>query len=246
MRKILSYINLHNKNYLENKDNTRGYPDIGIGACLPHKKDVLRPISSDKVFSSVSRQSVMIKNLRLGINFKEEQNRTLCEINQNLSHLLPYAHSSPPSDNDGWKLYLDSISHLTEKTYSNFPLFGHGFDPPIRVHLIKNGKALAFEFTICTLLKSLSFQSLLHSSVGSNLPSKRLLDDCVKSVLEEMLLVTKEKDKAVQLVSEYENCLSTNYKAIHAFKNVPRKRTFFERILIGITGSLSSKAFSNA
>ena len=245
MRKMLSNINL-DKNYLENKDNTRGYPDIGIGACLPHNKDVSPSISSEKVFSSVSRQSVMIKNLRLGINFKEEQNRTLCEINQNLSHILPYIHSSPPSDNDGWKLYLDSISHLTEKTYSNFPLFGHGFDPPIRVHLIKNGKALTFEFTICTLLKSLPFQSLLHSSVGSNLPSRRLLDDCVKSVLEEMLLVTKEKDKAVQLVTEYENSLSTNYKAIHAFKNVSRRKTFFERILIGITASLSPKAFSNA
>ena len=66
MRKILSNINLHNKNYLKNKDNTRGYPDIGIGAYLQHNKDVLRPISSEKVFSCVSRTSVMIKNLRLG------------------------------------------------------------------------------------------------------------------------------------------------------------------------------------
>ena len=55
MRKILSNINLHNKNYLENKDNTRGYPDIGIGAYLQHNKDVSPSISSEKVFSSVSR-----------------------------------------------------------------------------------------------------------------------------------------------------------------------------------------------
>ena len=42
----------------------------------------LRTVGDDKEFTP-------------GINFKEEQNRTLCEINQNLSHILPYIHSSP-------------------------------------------------------------------------------------------------------------------------------------------------------
>ena len=63
---------------------------------------------------------------------------------------------------------MDSISHLTEKTY-RISLFGHGFDPPIRVHLIKNGKALTFEFTICTT-QSLPFQSLSTRLLDQILP----------------------------------------------------------------------------
>ena len=59
-----------------------------------------------------------------------------------------------------------------------------------------------------------------------------------------MLLVTKEKDKAVQLVTEYENSLSTNYKQYMLLKMSPEEN-FFERILIGITGSPSPKAFSS-
>ena len=245
MRKVLSNNKLLHKMSNTNSYHCRNNSLISLGVSSSHDKGI-RSTQSGKVYSDVSRESVMINNLNHGINFKNEQNRVLCEINQNLSHIVSSPVSRQASADYGWKLYLDSITHLTEKTYSNFPLFGHGFDPPIRVHLIKNGKKLTFEFTICTLLKSLPFQSLLYSSVSSNLPSKQLLDECAKSVLEEMLLVTKEKENAIQLVSEYQDHSRSKNKALYPSKSSPKGRTFFERILIGITGCIYPRAFSNA
>ena len=75
-----------------------------------------------------------------------------------------------------------------KSVFSNFPLFGDGTEPPIRVHLIQDGVTLTHEFPIAQLLNCLSFKSLLHSGNSLQPPSENLLNSSAQEVMQQMLI----------------------------------------------------------
>lgn len=248
MRKIFTGNTLKFKSTNEGA-NLRLHPKCGtqITNLTPNEKERYKPPPS-KSFSTRSRQSVMINNLKLGIEFKNRQYNNLISINENISQMSPYAECPKDSKGCAWKLYLDVISNLTSERYSNFPLFGYGIDPPIRVHLVRYGKPLVFEFSVSTLLQKLNFQAVLNCGLSNKTPSKHIIESCSREILEEMLSISSEKDRADELLDEYLHGFSIKKEAI-SNNNVPDvipvRVPFVQRLINTILSPFYQKAAVN-
>jgi len=146
---------------------------------------------SDAVLSSRSRQSAMISNLELGLEYANKQFDNLVKINDYINQIISIFYKGRLNFDTGWSIYLEAIAGLSEERFSNFPLFGDGTEPPIRVHLIQDGVALTHEFPIAQLLNCLSFKSLLYSGNSLHPPSESLLNNSSQEVLQQMLITDR-------------------------------------------------------
>ena len=149
-------------------------------------------VKSRGLLSSRSRQSAMISNLELGLEYTNKQYDHLVKINDYINQIISIYYKGRLNFDNGWSIYLEAIAGLSEGRFSNFPLFGDGTEPPIRVHLIQDGVALTHEFPIAQLLNCLSFKSLLHSGNSLQPPSENLLNSSAQEVMQQMLITDRK------------------------------------------------------
>ena len=162
------------------------------------------PVHSTPVFSSQSRQSIMVKNLKHGVDYKTKQYEHLSSINDYLNDIICMGNSRRDSNSSSWVIYMQAIASMSEANFLNFPLFGYGTEPPIRVHLVLKGTAQIFEFNVSKLLNRPHFKSLVHSGTGMAIPSSKLLHECLKETLDEQLDVSFERMEAKKIIEELE------------------------------------------
>ena len=134
----------------------------------------------------------MISNLELGLEYTNKQYDHLVKINDYINQIISIYYKGRLNFNNGWSIYLEAIAGLSEERFSNFPLFGDGTEPPIRVHLIQDGVTLIHEFPIAQLLNCLSFKSLLHSGNSLQPPSEDLLNSSAQEVMQQMLITDRK------------------------------------------------------
>ena len=167
------------------------------------------------LFSSRSRQTVMINNLEQGISYANKQYENLVRINSYIRQIITSCMNNRILVENGWSIYLDSIVVLTEERFTNFPLFGNGTEPPIRVHLIRDGVRFINEFPVNPLLSELHFQSLLHSGSQINPPPEKLLNSCTQDVIQQMLLTDRVIERSSHTLSELKEKSACNNKLLY-------------------------------
>ena len=192
MRKSLATSKLAKSNLIK----TLSSPNRFASVAAPTGNNNLQAINitsvrDKRMLSSRSRQSTMISNLELGLEYTNKQYDHLVKINDYINQIISIYYKGRLNFDNGWSIYLESIAGLSEERFSNFPLFGDGTEPPIRVHLIQDGVALTHEFPISQLLNCLSFKSLLHSGNSLQPPSEDLLNSSAQEVMQQMLITDR-------------------------------------------------------
>lgn len=161
-------------------------------------------------FSSISKWSVMLKNLQRGLEFMEKQNFNLKEmesvlLNWRKDSARPssgYSYSFPPET----FLYLQTIMSLSEEKLFNHPLFGSGYEPPIRIHLNMKGERFTQEVPVLPLLNQPAFCALTHSSGSSRRPSDLLFDSCEMEFVNTLLILDRNLEGLRRQLRAVEEC----------------------------------------
>ena len=166
---------------------------------------------ADKCFSQVSRRDVMITNLMKGKSFIQMQSENLSEI-MNIFTLLRSAPGSVSTNTQDEMiarnvLYLETMGRISRSKHLHFPLFGYGYEPPIRVHLSLGGNPEVFNFETLPLLGGTAFDSLIHSGACSVKQGDKFLNQISKELLDLMLKaegnLIKTSEKIIQLNTFY-------------------------------------------
>ena len=159
-------------------------------------------------FSSQSKWSVMIKNLKQGLEFMNKQNSNLHEMEQTLARWRMSPETTKSNDKLSFSpetfLYLQTILTLSEEKMFNHPLFGSGFENPIRIHLNLKGERFIQEVPVVPLLNQPGFCALAHSGGGVRRPSERLFDSCQLEFMNALLSLNQNLDGMKRQLDEIE------------------------------------------
>lgn len=172
------------------------------------------------LFSSSSRQTVMIRNLQNGLSYVNKQYNNLIEINNHIRSIVSSNYKSRLNSENVWSIYLDSIVVLSEERFTNFSLFGNGSEPPIRIHLIQDGVRFIHKIPVNQLLNCLHFQSLLHSGTQLDPPSENLLHSCIQEVVQQMLLTDREIKKVSDILNVFNSNSVSKDKLLHGSNRI--------------------------
>ncbi len=179
---------------------------------LDHQK--ISPGKHAGSFSSQSKWSVMIKNLKHGLAFMNKQNSNLHEMEQTLARWRMSPEATKPYGELSFSpetfLYLQTILTLSEEKMFNHPLFGSGFETPIRIHLNLKGERFIQEVPVIPLLNQPGFCALAHSGGGVRRPSERLFDSCQLEFMNALLSLNQNLDGMKRQLNEIEECHSNS------------------------------------
>lgn len=202
-----------------------------VSGCSNVQVSDTSPVHSRPALSSQSRQSIMVKNLKHGVDYKTKQYQHLSSINDYLNDIIFMGNSRRDSNSSSWVIYMQAIASMSEANFLNFPLFGYGTEPPIRVHLVLKGNTQNFEFNVSKLLNRPHFKSLVHSGTGMTIPSSKLLHECLKETLDEQLDVSFERREAKKIIGELE-LLTRNKAKLLSNKSTEKlgKHSIFEKV----------------
>ena len=163
-----------------------------------------------KTYSCRTKWHAMIKNLNQGLEFMSKQNSNLNEMERALSRWRDM-----PADSNKTRefsfipetfLYLQTITALSEECMFNHPLFGSGYETPIRIHLNLKGERFIQEVPVVPLLSQPGFQALAHSGGGSRRPSDTLFDTCGLEFVTLLLTLSKNIDGMKRQLCLVEEC----------------------------------------
>jgi len=162
----------------------------------------------DRSFSAQSKWSVMIKNLKQGLEFMNKQNSNLNEMEQTLARWRMSPEATKPHGEISFSpeafLYLQAILTLSEEKMFNHPLFGSGFEVPIRIHLNLKGERFIKEVPVVPLLNQPGFSALAHSGSGMRRPSESLFDSCQLEFMNALLSLNRNLDGMKRQLDEIE------------------------------------------
>ena len=168
------------------------------------------PLQKPKVFSNRSRVSSMKENLRHGSMYLTNQIETIGKLDQAFSNLHKQCTLISGADGKIPQILLPSLEHshntirtLSELSFMNHPLFGYGYENPIRIHLKIGSDEIIHPIPICPLLGAPVFQAMLISKSSTSPPSDSIFEESKALLINLMLNAQKEKtgiDKLMQRV----------------------------------------------
>ena len=182
-------------------------------------------------YSVRSKLETMKDNLRDGVIYVRKQTENLRSIDHTVSLLrneylkVMMSHSRPnPGQRPEILLHHQALNCLTSDTFYGHPLFGYGFENPIRIHLKMGSQSKAHSIPIVPLLNSHPLQALLASSKSSQSPGQDLFQSLQVDVLN-ALLSAKDQENALKLLEvellrhgDARNRLRTHSEAEGIFK----------------------------
>ena len=207
--------NLHTYNN-SGLESEGGAPSIGRGSTLNQLqagkfKDAVASAkqgNSNRSFSHESKWSVMLNNLRQGLQFIDKQNSNLHEMENSLrlwrGSVIDRDKSTDRAFIPETALYLQTILRLSEEKLFNHPLFGSGVETPIRIHLVLRGERFAQEIPVIPLLNKPGFCALAHSGSGSSPPSATHFNTCETELLNALLQVEQNGDEVRRQMTRIE------------------------------------------
>lgn len=200
-------LHTHNHSGLELEGGTssvgRGHPNQLQAGELIGTVANIQSQSTKRPFSDESKWSVMLRNLRQGIQFTEKQSSNLHEMEHALrlwsESVRDRGRCAASAFVPETALYLQTILRLSEETLFNHPLFGSGVEPPIRIHLALRGERLTQEVHVVPLRNKPGFCSLAHSGSGSSPPTPSHFNTCRTELLNSLLQVEQNADEIKKL-----------------------------------------------
>ena len=157
-------------------------------------------------YSMRSKLETMKDNLRDGAIYVRKQAENLRSIDHTVSLLrneyLKVMNSSTnqnPSQRPEILLHHQALNSLTSDTFYGHPLFGYGFENPIRIHLKLGSQSKVHSIPIVPLLSSHPLQALLASSKSTQAPGQDLFQSLQVDVLN-ALLGAKDQEDTLELL----------------------------------------------
>ena len=159
--------------------------------------------SSHRIYSQLSRSSVMQKNIKDASLFMDEQQRVLKQLIKEFQIFIGYREQLPKSQKDSinehsWSVYLmhaQSLQSALKSTYMGKALFGDGAQPPIRFHLIKGDTTEPFDMPDPCLISMISIRSFISGISDHHLPSVKLGNACMAELLNALVEVQHGKER---------------------------------------------------
>jgi hypothetical protein len=170
-------------------------------------------------FKESTKHHLMSRSLDDGINYFHKQIKGLSISESIIRELVRSCNSQkkqPSADNQRQltgKFLWEALQTVSQETFKDHPLFGFGFESPLRLHLNLSGKRTTHLLPVVPLLGKPSYRS-----VGLTLGIDRAVDSkvCQESMLEIlnlMLEVEKRKDELVHLSKEVRNRVPIVHKS---------------------------------
>lgn len=170
-------------------------------------------ISKRSGYSSRSKLEVMADNLRNGLQYVRKQTDNLEAIDQAVGLLREEyrrktsLHTSSVSRlRPEILLHHQALNNLSAETLFGHPLFGYGFENPIRIHLKLGSLTKAHSIPISALLSSHPLRALLASSRWMEPPGQGLFESLGVDLMNFLLTAKKEEDaldRQIQELLEY-------------------------------------------
>jgi len=164
---------------------------------LVHNKTSSGLQKTNKSFlSQTTRFTKMSENLSNGLDFIYKQKSNLNLLSSFLSDLKKYNLSSDNNSESGYNLsrfYSESLSNLVSEKFLGHPLFGYGFESPIKIQIYLDGLRTTLLVPIQPLLSETAFSSIsLTLSLDQRLcPAS--YDEAQKEILNLLLDVEERK-----------------------------------------------------
>jgi hypothetical protein len=182
------------KGYTSSIGRVSSHPLLQVGKFVNSDSSSVHG-GNHRPLSSQSKWSVMLKNLNQGLEFMQRQNSNLNEMEKSLSHWRNSLANNKTGVSFSFApetyLYLQAILRFSEEKLFDHPLFGSGFEPPIRIHLNLKGKRFVQEVPVVPLLNQPGFCALVHSGRGTMRPSDTLFDSCEMEFVNALLMVDR-------------------------------------------------------
>ena len=164
-------------------------------------------------YSSRSKLEVMADNLRDGLQYVRKQADNLEAIDLTVGLLreeyrkkTSHHHSPVSRLRPEILLHHQALNNLSSETLFGHPLFGYGFENPIRIHLKLGSLTKAHSIPISALLSSHPLRALLASSHWMEPPGQALFESLGVDLMNFLLTAKKEEDaldRQIQELLEY-------------------------------------------
>jgi hypothetical protein len=162
-----------------------------------------------KALSQISKLCAMHQNLKMGLAYTNEQYSALSEIDKLIALISRAGCFTDRRPSDGGQtnnmVFMDSLHHLSKKTFSNIPLFGIGDDPPVRIHL--NLKRGPFIYTLkpIPLFSAPGFSSFFLSGFSQINPGSNFIHLILEEILTFMIKTDANSKEITTLINEVKN-----------------------------------------
>lgn len=146
-------------------------------------------ISTGKqVYSTRTRYSSVLENLRKSSEYIREQQKALNEMVQQFQLLSGYLEQTDRNlgaNSHAWSVYLmhaQVVESCMSRTFEEKPLFNLDNDPPLRIHVPVDGELESFDLPLPSLRSIIPLGAFLHGASGRSMPSIGLLEDCMTAI----------------------------------------------------------------
>ena len=224
-----------------------GYPhDVGadsVGrppdhAGITHTQSTAHPKNSSKIthtssFNMGTKTDAMLSNLHQCSDYISLQLDSLSKIEGllGLKKSVPFEPDNPLSNSSEraatLKLVHSSLHSITDLKYGNHPIFGYGYESPVRLHLVINGKRESHSLPVVPLLSKPAFKSFEITLGAGRDISTGLRESCLEEVLNLMMDVHKNEVKLTAL----ENKLKASSKKLDGMPGIKNSRPFFSNLI---------------
>ena len=125
------------------------------------------------------------------------------------------------------KIMHSSLLSVIDLKYGNHPIFGYGYESPVRLHLVINGKRESHSLPVVPLLSKPGFKSFEITLGAGRDISTGLRESCLEEVLNLMMDVHKNEVKLTAL----ENKLKASSKKLDGMPGIKNSRPFFSNLI---------------
>ena len=185
-------------------------------------------IHDGRSFSSQSRQDVMQRNLKSGLEYINKQKENLSEIG-NIIDTWRFSMERESRERRHFAfnhlrnvIYIDPITKLVEERFYNRLLFGDGSESAIRIHLMIEGRRHEFHLNVVPLLINPGFQAIMHSGSSNDYPSGSVFDLCCTHIINCMLDIEHNRSDLSEMLSVVSSAKqkNTNITALSSVKSM--------------------------
>jgi hypothetical protein len=186
-------------------------------------------IQDGRSFSSQSRQDVMQRNLKSGLEYIDKQRENLSEIG-NIIDTWRFSMERETRERRHFAfnhlrnvIYIDPITKLVEERFHNRLLFGDGSESAIRIHLMIEGRRHEFHLKVVPLLIDPGFQAVMHSGSSNDYPSGPVFDQCCTHIINCMLNIEHNRADLNEMYSIVSSAKqqNNNITALNPTNSIP-------------------------
>ena len=179
----------------------------------------LHTLTSSHCYKESTKHHIMSQSLDDGIAYFHRQIKGL-SISEAIIRELVSSCNSQKDQSDAvnqiqstGKFLWESLQTVSQETFKDHPLFGFGFESPLRLHLNLSGKRTTHLLPVVPLLEKPAYRS-----VGLTLGIDRVVDsnvcqESIQEILNLMLEVEKRKDELVHLSKAVRNRVPIVHKS---------------------------------